>query len=320
MRRKRVWRFAIVSALALFRIASAGELIRDNATPVNRVEIKIKGDFRVITSNGIPDHEPGKFPNRRNPNTIAEQQYEFYVPLKPEIAEKPVRMRMQPFGVALNGVVFDPFANEFWNRDRNSGWQYEPMSGKYDLGTDASNAHVQPDGSYHYHGLPTGLVTMLSAGGMVRMLQVGWAADGFPIYALNAHSDAKNPLSALKKMKSSYQLKSGTRPDGDKGPGGKFDGRFVQDYEFIAGSGDLDECNGRTGVTPQFPDGTYYYMLTDEFPFIPRFFKGVPDRSFFRGPPCGGPPGGPGGSGGPPPGGPPPDGPPGERREPPRER
>jgi hypothetical protein len=291
--------FILVCALTLTGAVLAADPAansKDDAKRGNRVEIKIKGDFRVITSNGIPDHEPGKFPNRRNPNTISEQDYEFYVPLKPQAAEKPVRMRMQPFGVALNGVVFDPFANEFWKRDRESGWQYEPLSGQYDLGTDASNAHVQPDGSYHYHGMPNGLIAMLNAGGLVRMLQIGWAADGYPIYAMNAHGDAKDPLSALKKMKSSYQLKSGTRPDGDKGPGGKYDGLFVQDYEYVSGSGDLDECNGRFGVTPQFPEGTYYYMLTEEFPFIPRYFHGIPDRSFFRGPPPGGgPPPGPGG-------------------------
>ena len=72
-------------------------------------------------------------------------------------------------------------------------------------------------------------------------------------------------------------------------PGGTFDGTFVDDYEYIAGSGDLDECNGREGVTPEYPEGTYYYVLTDTFPFIPRSYRGTPDRSFER---RGAPPGG----------------------------
>ena len=65
----------------------------------------------------------------------------------------------------------------------------------------------------------------------------------------------------------------------------------------MEGLGDLDACNGREGVTPEFPDGTYYYVLTDAFPQVPRQFHGVPDDSFRK---AGGP-GGPGGRG---PGGP----------------
>ena len=35
-------------------------------------------------------------------------------------------------------------------------------------------------------------------------------------------------------------------------------------------------------MTPEFPKGTYYYVLTEEFPFIPRKFKGTPDPSFSK--------------------------------------
>ena len=49
-------------------------------------------------------------------------------------------------------------------------------------------------------------------------------------------------------------------------------------------SGDLDEANGRTGVTPEFPNGTYYYVVTDEFPGIPRYFVGTPSKDFKLGP------------------------------------
>jgi hypothetical protein len=97
-------------------------------------------------------------------------------------------------------------------------------------------------------------------------------------------------------MKSSYRLKSGTRPGSPDGPGGNYDGAFTADYEFVKGSGDLDECNGRFGVTPEFPQGTYYYCLTEEFPFASRYWRGTPDQSFLkRGGPGG--PGGPGGKG-----------------------
>ena len=32
------------------------------------------------------------------------------------------------------------------------------------LGTDCNNAHVQPTGAYHYHGLPEGLINRLGEG------------------------------------------------------------------------------------------------------------------------------------------------------------
>jgi hypothetical protein len=155
--------------------------------------------------------------------------------------------------------------------------------GMMNLGIDQNHAHVQPTGAYHYHGLPTGLIKRLRiekgpAG--KDMLLIGYAADGFPIYAAYGYSEAGDSSSSLKKLQPSYHLKKGNRPEGDDGPGRKYDGTFVQDYEFTKGSGDLDECNGRKGVTPEFPKGTYYYVVTESFPFVPRFFRGTPDSSF----------------------------------------
>ena len=129
-------------------------------------------------------------------------------------------------------------------------------------------------------------------GGEKKMVLVGWAADGFPIYNALGHRDPKDASSELVALKSSYRVKSGTRPNG---PRGQYDGTFVADYEYVAGSGDLDECSGRTEATPEYPAGIYHYVLTEDFPFIPRQFRGTPDPSFARRPPLGrfaGPPGG----------------------------
>ena len=53
---------------------------------------------------------------------------------------------MQDFGIAVNGVPFDPGAAEFYLGDRQSGWQYEALSGAVPLGIDENYAHVQPTG------------------------------------------------------------------------------------------------------------------------------------------------------------------------------
>ncbi len=286
----------------------------------NRVSITDDGRYRYISSNGIPEHSTGQFPNRGNPNRISEQRHQYRVPFSPKQASRATPLGMNVFGVAINGVPLDPGAAEFWNNDWDSGWQYEAMSGRIPLGLDHNNAHVQPNGAYHYHGLPP--FTVSNSKGRVRISQMrlfGYAADGFPIYALYAYSEANDLRSPLKAMTSSWQLKKGTRPSG---PGGRYDGSFVADYTYVKGSGDLDECNGRFGLTPDYPKGTYYYVLTRDFPFIPRFLRGTPDSSFQKGGPGGRR--GPGGAGGHPPPHhrrgehPPPHHRPGDRPPPPR--
>src|SRR4051812_32775413 len=60
------------------------------ALPSSDVHIDVQGLYRVITSNGIPDHPPGDFPRRGNPNAIRPQHYTFRVAVKPKALDKPV--------------------------------------------------------------------------------------------------------------------------------------------------------------------------------------------------------------------------------------
>ena len=288
----------------------------------NKVKIYEKDGSRYIESNGIADHETGKFPNNHNPNRISEQKYEFKVPLNPTFSPNGIQFQGAPptppqggngeqgerrgppprggpmlFGVALNGIPFDPGTGEAWNNDMRSGWNNEALTGKLDLGVDQSNAHVQPTGAYHYHGIPTALIERLAGKDLgKKMVLVGYAADGFPIYSQYGYSNSNDAKSQIKKLTTSYRLKQGTRPSGPKG---SYDGTYLQDFEYVEGLGDLDQCNGRTGITPEYPNGIYHYYLTDTYPFISRCLKGTPDKSFQKGPPPGGM-GRPGGQGGPP--------------------
>lgn len=243
----------------------------------NQVQVKTDNSYRYIKSNGIPNHAHGEFPNKRNPHKIKRQTFSFRVPLYPKKFSKAKAIGMNLFGVAINGIPFDPSAAEFWQRDRNSGWQYEALSSAIDLGLDDNNAHVQPNGSYHYHGIPAGLVTKQNPKRHSTIM--GYAADGFPIYVRYGF-DLKHPNhSKIISVQSSYRLKPGLRKNG---PRGYHDGTFVQDYEFIPSLGDLDECNGRFGVTPDYQQGIYHYFITETFPVIPRCWKGTPDDSFMK--------------------------------------
>lgn len=255
--------------------------------PDSKVEITAEGNKRVIHANGLPDHATGNFPNPGNPNAIRAQNYVFRMPLHPVTNAAFTPLQHQPIGVAVNGVVFDPGTAEYWKNDPSSGWRKEGIiDGHGILGMDRNMAHVQPNGAYHYHGIPSGLVESLP--GKDRKL-IGYAADGFPVYTQTPDD------------RSGYRLKSGVRPGGNEGPGGKYDGTYTQDFEYVANSGTLDEANGRSGKTTEYPEGTYFYVATKEFPFYPRMTKGTPDPSFQRhGPGVGGrPPGQNAGQGGP---------------------
>jgi len=112
--------------------------------------------------------------------------------------------------------------------------------------------------------------------------------DGFPVYYKYVYSDPNDPASELTTLTSGHTLKAGNRPgDGITAPDGVYDGFYVEDYEFLNANWPLDECNGRFGITPDFPNGTYYYVMTDNWPYIPRCFYGtVIDNTFRIGPNC----------------------------------
>jgi hypothetical protein len=274
----------VVGLLAAPSLAHNGHAAPDDA---EHATWRVEGEHRVVESSGLPDHEPGEFPNQGNPNAIRPQAHEFRMPMEPTRLERPRSAQGWTFGVAINGVPFDPFTGETWQGDRD--WRYEALTGGPTLGMDGHNAHVQPTGNYHYHGLPTGLVQRLEAEqDEPLMLLIGYAADGFPMYANVAHEDADDAESPLVVMTPNWRIRPGARPGG---PGNAHDGLFVQDWEYVEGLGDLDECNGRVGVTPEFPEGTYYYIVSEAYPFVPRFFRGEPDESFRK---RRGGPGGPG--------------------------
>ena len=249
-------------------VPATNKLARGSAT------IKFSGRYRKITSNGIPAHRVGAFPNLHNPHKVKPQQHKFLVAYIPRPASRPKPMPMGTLmGVALNGIPFDPTTAEYYKGQRK-GWQYNALSGAIPLGLDANYAHVQPTGAYHYHGLPVGLMQELGWRGSQPSPLIGYAADGFPIYALTAKIDGR-----VKKMRSSYRLKSGDRPGG-RDPTGTHDGTFVNDYYYVEGAGDLDACNGAKVKTADYPKKIYAYFLTAEFPVVPRCLIGKIGKGF----------------------------------------
>jgi hypothetical protein len=255
------------------------------------------GTNRMLIGNGIPNHEVGTFPNSNNPNSISEQNVSKSFTLCPSIIYESGLEFVGPamaIAYALNSVKFDPAtagrcndAGECSLARGEGNWNIEALGHEtFDFGDDMNHAHVQPNGAYHYHGIPELLTDFL--GDKDGMTLVGWASDGFPVYARYGYADPENSQSQLKALTTSYRLKS--QPDENRpntltailgGPNANSNinkpipmGAFTQDYEYVEGLGDLDECNGIFGVTPEFPDGIYYYVVTDDFPFFTRCLKG----------------------------------------------
>ncbi len=249
------------------------EVFLFSAQAAAQITISEADGYRYFKSDSLPNHKTGAFPGRGNPHSIKSHERAYRVILKPTSRPNRTPVGHNLFGIALNGVVFDAATAEYWNRNRN--WNIEAITGGINLGIDSSNAHVQPDGTYHYHGIPHGL--LIKGPYKQKPVLLGYAADGFPIYGPYGYRDTNNPASPLVELKPSWRTKSGTRPGG---PGGRYSGKYTADWEYVEGTGDLDDCNGRRAVTPEFPNGTYHYVITRDFPNIGRCWAGFPDNSF----------------------------------------
>ena len=270
----------------------------ESVNAISRYSWTSNGSQRILSGNGIPNHEVGTFPNNNNPNTIREINVNKRFTLCPEIISESGLEIVGPalaIAYAINSVKFDPGTagrcNDLGECSLAQGqgnWNIEALGhDTFNFGDDMNHAHVQPNGEYHYHGMPELLIEFL--GDNQNMTLVGWASDGFPVYARFGYSNTNDSNSTIKSLIPSYRLKS--QPDSNRpmvltslagGPGqGNTSpntpiamGAFTQDYEYVEGLGDLDQCNGRFGVTPEFPSGIYYYVVTDDFPFFTRCLKG----------------------------------------------
>lgn len=240
----------------------------------NEVEMIVDHERRCFVSNGLPDHDTGAFPNARNPNAIKPQNIRKCVRGRPPWTPGTVPQYLQgAIGIAINGVQFRPNTAEYYDatsrrgfsRNPASGWSLDGLGARDLLGIDDNNGHVDEQGLYHYHGLSDALIDS------TRATLIGYAADGYDIHFVDG------------RKKSSYRLKAGNRPTAPFGP---HDGTYNEDWEYIAGSGDLDECNGGRNLYERF-----VYYATETYPFLPRCLWGeISDDFKHRDPPAGPPP------------------------------
>ncbi len=256
---------------------------------------------REIVTNGVPTHDYANQLSGQGVqlSTSTKTYYVAADPSKSASSTSITNDQNRPnyrFGIAKNGVPLDPApAEPFIFEVNNPGgpndgeynwdWVFEPTNNATSVGLDCAFAHVQPDGTYHYHGnmieYANELLDGLGDGTATpsEPIQIGWAADGFPVYYKYAPTTGG---SGVEQLSSGYALKSGDRPgDGITEPCGEYNGKYTNDYEWSASNGDLDECNGiDRSVTIGAETYEYFYIITEEFPVIPRCLVGTPDNSF----------------------------------------
>ncbi|MEM7798296.1 MAG: YHYH protein [Chloroflexota bacterium] len=251
--------------------------IRDTGfgTEVN-VTVNAGANTRTIESNALPNHETGEFPNPGNPNTISAQDRTWSFPAEPTFTGSATNARTP--GVSINGVKFEPNTAERATCDGGEVHSIEAIQDVTDLGLDFNNAHVQPTGEYHYHGVSELMVEAFASD--QDLVHIGFAADGhLMVYSKSGA------------YQGSYRIGSGAREGTNcsytaGGPNGTTvqfgsvkDGSLMSDWEYDPSYGDLDECNGTT------LNGQYVYLITTDYPYISRCLMGTFSE------------GGPGGSG-----------------------
>ena len=226
----------------------------------NEVDVRLEGAQLCVTSNSSPNHDIGQFPNRGNPNSFRQQATRVCVDADPEVTGR-ITQHTQSSGVSVTGILFRPGTADFYDansprgfsRDPSSGWRLEGMGAAELLGMDAQNAHVDHRGLYHYHGVSEAPVGSQSGS------LIGWAADGFEIHYIGDSAQ------------SGWQLREGRRASA---PFGAYDGTYEQDWVFVEGAGNLDQCNAAV------VNGTLTYFATDTYPFFPRCFHGTVSSDF----------------------------------------
>jgi len=234
-----------------------------------------------VSCSCIPGYDIGPWTN--NPNVPVPQDFTFRITRDPvENTGTLVETGLGHIGVWRNGVsIFNAedgmsYNNQgIWHRDARV---FEGISFDLCLG------HPAPNGEYHHHVSPNCLYDFMDD--QAHSDLIGYAFDGFPIYGAWGFTNTDG-TGGISRMRTSYQLRSitdrTTLPDGtvlpanQYGPaiGGQYPlGAFIEDYAYVAGSGDLDAHNGRFTVTPEHPAGTYASFVTldsllqPEFPYV----------------------------------------------------
>ncbi len=198
-------------------------------------------------------------------------------------------------GVWVNGVsIYSPLDAKSYKNDTT--WFQNAYFWEHLLLETFDSCWGHPNQSFEYHTHQSPACVYDQADSLHHSPIIGFAFDGYPIYGCYAYENT-NGTGAIKRMRTSYRLRNitdrTTLPDGTVLPPSRYGpiidptatnispsnqsplgaplGAYQEDYEYVAGLGDLDYHNGRFCVTPEYPAGTYAYFVTLDSTLTPVF-------------------------------------------------
>ncbi len=199
-----------------------------------------------VSSNGMPSFTFVPM----TPNPLKAQNWNWAVPLHPTVAATTTSVSnwFGTIGFTVTGLPI--YAAMEGAQPANEAYG-DPI---YNRIVDSCKGHTGPAGEYHFHAINDS-----SACGFTTNQLLGYALDGFPIYAPTGCLD----LACTQVV----TFQSGWAQNGDPTT------NAWSHYTYVPSSDPtvLDQCNGRVG-----PDGQYRYYATSSFPYTIGCFKGTP--------------------------------------------
>lgn len=266
-------------------------------TNANVQQVQYSNNFVYVTATGVPSFVTGPFAT--GPVTTAlNNNYIIKLPLIPSLATTNTLVGMGAVAAFINGTVAYT-AGDGGSYNNQNQWHSNAVYFEK-IGFDCAHGHPGPMTSdYHHHQNPSAfnietvpsssICNVYLADGLyipnaaAHGPLIGFAADGFPIYGAYGYTDPLDATSPIKRITPSYRLRNittrTTLPNGTSavgptltqmvqimGPGAPqiqaVLGAYLEDFEYVAGLGDLDESNGRFCKTPEYPNGIYCYFAT----------------------------------------------------------
>lgn len=260
--------------------------------PINVQQVQYSTNFAYVSCTDIPGWLPltstdgvSAGPNDYWPNNPWEplnKNYLFKIRLNPvQNTGTPTVAPYGHIGIFTNGMsVYNPLDAKSWEEESvwfQNAFYFEHIN----LQTfDVCMGH--PNGNFEYHSHVSPKCHWDETNSTVHAPLIGFAFDGFPIYGCYGYTNA-NGTGPIIKLDSSYRLRTITArtslPNGTALSANLFGpplstyplGAYAEDYEYVAGLGDLDEHNGRFCVTPEYPDGIYCYFATLDDNLVPAY-------------------------------------------------
>ena len=201
-------------------------------------EILSSSNWIYVRSTGLASQTMGPWQNGWFPNLPTDQHFIFAIPRHPKVQTGNNFNRLGEIGMFVDGVrMFD--SGDAWSYSSAAGRDFGPGGGggngdriwnrdafpNESRTFDASFAHQQNRGTYHYHVEPIALryelgdhVNFDSATKTYRESSsapqkhspiIGWMQDGYPLYGPYGYSNPTNPASGLRRMVTGFALRNG---------------------------------------------------------------------------------------------------------------